>query len=80
MSRQIDVTKKLTKDEVAYLQARGMQGVLDANALALMGGGADEAAVEKAETEKAEPEAETPAETEVEAEAEAEKPKRGSKK
>uniref|UniRef100_A0AAU6R6W6 Tail assembly chaperone n=1 Tax=Micrococcus phage Kurnik TaxID=3092208 RepID=A0AAU6R6W6_9CAUD len=46
MSRQIDVTKPLTEDEVEYLRARDRQDVLDQNALHLMGGGADEAVVE----------------------------------
>lgn len=54
MSRQIDPSQELTEDEVAYLEDRGWQHVLDLNAMLLMGGGADESAVEQAESDSEE--------------------------
>lgn len=47
MSREIDLTKKLSKDEREYLEARGLDRDLDANALALMGGGVSEEGLSK---------------------------------
>ena len=49
MSRQIDLTKPLSEDDRLYLESRGLQAQLDANALHLMGGGADETAPEEDE-------------------------------
>lgn len=46
MSRQIDLTKKLSSEDRAYLESRDDQYSLDLNALHLMGGGADEGFIE----------------------------------
>lgn len=56
MSRQIDPSQELTEEEVQYLTDRGMQNVLDLNAMLRMGGGADEAAVEANDEAEAESE------------------------
>lgn len=63
MSRKLDLSKKLTKDEVAYLEQRGMIAQLEENKRLVRGSTAvtDEAkaraAAEKAEAEAAEAEA-----------------------
>ena len=46
MSRQIDLTQPLSDEDRKYLEDRDWQHLLDQNALHLMGGGADEGAVE----------------------------------
>lgn len=57
MSKQIDLTKKLSKFDREYLEARGMTAQLDQNAAHLMGGGLQDAEAEKLEPAGAEDDA-----------------------